>query len=114
MRKSTSAPSISVETRAANILVRAGAQFVDDALRDNPDGPIRMHTEFSRAEIIYGVVIGAPSSDGTPSSARCIWQRSVVFGANARHVAGGAAFVEAARQQETIAWAAHELLEARR
>jgi hypothetical protein len=112
--KDTPTPRISDEARAANILVRAGAQFIDDALRDNPAGPIRMHAEISRTEIVYGVVIGAPSTDGTPSSARCIWHRSVKFGANGRHVAGGAAFVEAARQQETIAWAAYELLGARR
>ena len=114
MPRDTPAPRNGLETRAANILVRAGAQFVDDALQDNPDGPIRMHAEISRTEIVYDVVIGSPSTDGAPSSARCIWQRSVKFGANGRHVAGGAAFVEAARQQEAIAWATHELLGARR
>ena len=89
MSQDTPAPRISPETRAANILVRAGAQFVDDALRDNPAGPIRMHAEISRTEIVYVVVIGAPSTDGAPSSARCIWQRFVKFRVNDRHVAGG-------------------------
>ena len=106
MRKDS--PEKLLETRATNILVRAGAQFVDKALQDNPDGPIRMHAEISRAEIVYDVVIG------DPNSARCIWQRTVPFGANDRHVGGGAAFVEAARQQDAVAWAALELLEARR
>ena len=99
------------EARAANILVRFGAQFVDEALARNPDGPVRMHTELSRTDVFYDVTIGDPS-DGMP--ARCIWQRIVVFGHTDRTVAGGAAFVEAARLQEAVAWAALDLLEARR
>ena len=100
--------------RAANILVRAGAQFVDAALLDNPDGPVRMHTELSRTEVSYDVAIGDPSDGMSPRGARCIWHRVVVFGATDRTVAGGSAFVEAARLQEVVAQAALDLLEARR
>lgn len=100
--------------RAANILVRCGAQFVDEALRDNPDGPVQMHTEISRADVTYSVCVGDPSDSMSPRSARCIWHRVVVFGHTDRTVAGGAAFVEAARTQEAVAWAALDLMEARR
>jgi hypothetical protein len=100
------------EARAANILVRAGAQFVDDAIRDNPDGPLAMHTEITRTEVVYEVIVGYPVDD--TGSTRYIWRRVVTFGATDRTVAGGAAFVEAARTQEAVAWAALELLEARR
>jgi hypothetical protein len=102
------------EARAANILVRAGAQFVDDGIRDNPDGPVQMHTELSRIDVSYDVTIGDPSDSMSPRTARCIWHRVVVFGHTDRTVAGGAAFVEAARTQEAVAWAALDLLEARR
>jgi hypothetical protein len=102
------------EARAANILVRAGAQFVDDGIHDNPDGPVRMHTEVSRTDVSYDVTIGDPSDSMSPRTARCIWHRVVVFGHTDRTVAGGAAFVEAARMQESVAWAALDLLEARR
>ena len=102
------------EARAANILVRSGAQFVDEALRDNPDGPVRMHTEISRAEVDYAVVIGCPEDSMGTRTSRTIWHRTVTFGATDRHCAGGAAFVEAARAQEIVAWSALELLEARR
>lgn len=102
------------EARAANILVRAGAQFVDEGIRDNPDGPVQMHTEISRTDVSYDVTIGDPSDSMSPRTARCIWHRVVVFGHTDRTVAGGAAFVEAARMQEAVAWAALDLLEARR
>jgi len=102
------------EARAANILVRYGAQFVDDGIRDNPDGPVQMHTELSSTDVSYGVTIGDPSDSMSPRTARCIWHRVVTFGHTDRTVAGGAAFVEAARMQETVAWAALDLLEARR
>jgi len=101
------------EARATNILVRAGAQFVDKALVDNPDGPVQMHTTLSRTDVTYDVTIGDPS-DSMRRTARCIWHRVVVFGHTDRTVAGGAAFVEAARMQEAVAWAALDLLEARR
>lgn len=100
--------------RASNILVQAGAQFVEDALRDNPDGPVQMHTEVSRTDVTYDVVIGDPSDSMSTRGARCIWRRVVTFGHTDRHVAGGAAFVEAARMQDAVAWAALDLLEARR
>lgn len=96
--------------RAANILVRAGAQFVDDAIRDNPDGPVQMHTEISRTDVTYDVTIGDPSDSMSPRSARVIWHRVVTFGHTDRTVAGGAAFVEVARMQEAVAWAALDLL----
>ena len=99
------------ESRAANILVRLGAQFVDDANRDNPDGPVTMRTEISRTEVVYEVVVGDRMDS---RGARCIWHRVVSFGESRRHCAGGAAFVEAARAQEAVAWAALDLLEARR
>jgi hypothetical protein len=102
------------EARAANILVRSGAQFVDEALRSNPDGPVTMHTEISRTEVDYAVVIGCPEDSMSARCARTIWHRTVTFGATDRHCAGGAAFVEAARAQEIVAWSALELLEARR
>jgi hypothetical protein len=102
------------EARAANVLVRSGAQFVDDAIRDNPDGPVTMHTEISRTEVDYAVVIGSPECSMSARTARTIWHRTVTFGATDRYCAGGAAFVEAARMQETVAWAVLELLEARR
>ncbi len=99
------------EARAANILVRAGAQFVDEAIADTPAGPVQMHTELSRTEVSYDDTIG-DISDGM--TARYIWHRVVVFGHTDRTVAGGAAFVEVARMQEAVAWAALDLLEARR
>lgn len=102
------------EARAANILVRAGAQFVDEAIADNPDGPVQMHTELSRTEVSYGVAIGDSSDSMTPRTDRFIWYRVVTFGHTDRTVAGGAAFVEVARMQEAVAWAALDLLEARR
>jgi len=100
--------------RATNLLVRAGAQFVDEALVDHPDGPVQMRTEISRTDVRYEVTIGDPSDRTGPRAARCIWHRVVVFGHTDRTVAGGAAFVEAARVQESVAWAALDLLEARR
>lgn len=90
-------------------MVRAGAQFVDEALVDNPDGPVQMRTELSRTDVTYTVTIGE-----SLRAARCIWHRVVVFGCTDRTVAGGAAFVEAARMQEVVAWAALELMESRR
>ena len=97
-------------SEAANVLVRRGAQFVEDALRDNPDGPVRMVIERSRTEIVYTVTIGDPDDNG----ARSIWCRTVVFGHDDRHCAGGAAFVEVGREQDEVAFAALELLEDRR
>jgi hypothetical protein len=106
-------PRGDTETRATNILVRSGAQFVDEAIRDNPDGPVQMHTEISRTEVIYDVLVGG-DDDRSPRPGRFIWSRTVVFGHTDRTVTGGADFVEAARTQEAVAWAALELLEARR
>jgi hypothetical protein len=98
----------------ASRLVRLGAQFIEDAIRDNPDGPVQMHTEISRTDVTYDVCIGDPFDSMSPRSARCIWHRVVTFGATDRTVAGGAAFVGAAHAQEDVAWAALDLLESRR
>jgi hypothetical protein len=95
---------------ARNLLVQAGAQFVAEALRDNPDGPVQTITTIGRVEICYEVVIG-DSSDGDHGRARTIWHRTVTFGHTDRTVAGGAAFVETARLQDAVAGAALVLVE---
>ncbi|HET9893257.1 MAG TPA: hypothetical protein VFQ42_22455 [Mycobacterium sp.] len=99
---------------ASNLLVRKGAQFVEEALRDNPDGPVKMVIDISRTEINYDVVIGDPEDSMSPRGARTIWHKTVYFGSSDRHCAGGAAFVEASREQDAVAFAALELLESRR
>lgn len=99
---------------ALSILKQHGARFVDETIADNPNGPVRMETDVSRTEVVYEVVIGDPSDSMSTRSARTIWHRIVPFGASDRHVAGGAAFVEAARAQQDVAWAALEILESRR
>ncbi len=99
------------EAEAMNVLVRSGAKWVDEALRDNPDGPVVMTTVRTRTEIDYEVVVG--HSDDR-SKGRCIWTKSVTFGHDDAHCAGGAAFVAAGREQDAVAFAALELLEARR
>jgi hypothetical protein len=99
--------------RALAILRAAGARFFDEALAANPDGPVEMVTDISRTEIAYEVVIGGVSI-GDHGRARTIWTALVAFGASDAHCAGGAAFVSSARQQEAVAWAALELMEARR
>jgi hypothetical protein len=101
------------EREATNILVSSGAQFVEVAIRDEPDGPVVMLTDISRIEVVYEVVIGDTAA-GDRGKARTIWRRAVTFGATDRTVAGGASFVEAAREQERVAWAALDLLESRR
>lgn len=111
----TSIPEpLSTADRATNILVSNGARFVNEALADNPDGPVQMITDVSRLEVSYEVVVGDPTDSMSTKCARTIWHRIVPFGASDRHVAGGAAFVEAARSQESVAWAALELMESRR
>lgn len=95
--------------RARNLLVKAGAQFVEAAISRNPDGPVQMITELTRTDVTYDVVIGEPNDGG-----RMIWHAVVTFGADDRHHAGGAAFVQAARTQEAVAQAALTLLEASR
>jgi hypothetical protein len=101
------------KAQVTNILVRAGAQFVDDAIRDNPDGPVTRRTEISRAKITYEMMIGCPGNSLSPRAARYIWRRAVTFGRTNQHCAGGTAFIETARQQEAVAWVALDLLEAR-
>jgi hypothetical protein len=87
--------------RATNILIQAGAQFVEDALHDFPDGPVKMTTEVAKLNVIYEVYIGE----------RCIWHRTVTFGHKERFTTGGAAFVETARLQDAVAWAALAVVE---
>lgn len=99
---------------ALTIMKQHGAKFVDEAIAAHPDGPVQMITEVSRCEVSYEVVVGDPSDSMSPRSARVIWHRLVPFGASDRHCAGGGAFVEMARAQADIAWAALEVLEARR
>lgn len=99
------------EAEAMNILVRAGAKWVDEALRDNPDGPITEHTTRTKTEIEYEVTIGYCDDQ---HRGRLIWHKTVPFGHDDAHCAGGAAFVAAAREQQDVAFAALELMEARR
>lgn len=91
-------------SKAANILVRRGAQFVDEALLANPDGPIRIVTELSLTKIVYAVTIG------TGGGVRDIWSDTVPIG-HGRLIAAMAA---ARRIQDEVAFAALELLEDRR
>lgn len=100
------------EAEAMNVLVRSGAKWVDEALRDNPDGPVMMTTVRTRTEIEYEVIVGI--LDDCCTKARCIWSKTVAFGHDDRHHAGGAAFVEVSREQDAVAFAALELLEGRR
>lgn len=93
-----------------NRLVRNGAQFVELGLSDNPDGPIREITTRTKTEIDYEVIIGY---DGDRDRGRAVWYKTVPFGASDRHCAGGAAFVEAARQQAEVAFDLLELMEIR-
>ncbi len=99
------------EQAAMNILVRSGAKWVDEAIRDNPDGPITEHTTRTRTEIEYEVTIGY---DGDRNHGRLIWHKTVAFGHDDAHCGGGSAFVEAARESGDVAFAALELLELRR
>jgi hypothetical protein len=99
------------EEQAMNILVRAGAKWVDEAIRDNPDGPITEHTTRTTTEIEYEVTIG---HDGDRGRGRVVWYKTVTFGHNDAHCAGGSAFVAAARESDAVAFAALTLLEARR
>ncbi len=93
------------ENEARNVLVRAGAQWVDEAIRDNRHGPVTMHTTIDRDEIDYEVSIGSPEGG------RFIWSKTVKFGDDAAHRAAGAAFVAVAREQDSVAFAALHLLE---
>jgi hypothetical protein len=84
---------------------------VDEALRDNPDGPITMHTTRTKTEIEYEVTIG---HDDDRSRGRLIWHKTVAFGHDEAHCSAGRAFVEASREQDAVSFAALELLELRR
>jgi hypothetical protein len=99
------------EQTAMNILVRTGAKWVDEALRDNPDGPITEHTTRTRTEVEYEVTIGYTDDR---NRGRLIWRKTVAFGHDDAHCGGGRAFVEAAREQADVAFAAVELMETRR
>lgn len=100
-----------IAERAVAILKQHGARFVDEAIRDNPDGPVVMVTTRYATEVDYQVLIGEADS-GDRGKSRVIWDRSVTFGATDRTVAGGADFVAAARAQEEVQHAAYSLLNA--
>lgn len=99
------------EQTAMNILVRSGAKWVDEALRDNPDGPITMHTTRTKTEIEYEVTIDDLTDRGR---GRLIWHKTVTFGHDDAHCGGGRAFVEVGREHDDVAFAALELMELRR
>jgi hypothetical protein len=101
------------EQQAMNVLVRHHAKWVDEALRDNPDGPVVMLITRTKTEIDYEVVIGDPGA-GDHGRARTVWHDSVAFGNSDAHCGGGTAFVAAARVQDEVAFAALELMELRR
>lgn len=94
---------------ARRILTIHRAQFVDEALADNPDGPVRMIITRTRAEIDYEVVIGHDEG-----KARAVWCKSVTFDFTDRTAAGGYDFVQAAREQDEVGLAMLELVEQRR
>lgn len=98
---------------ATSRLLQHGAKFIEDAIRDNPDGPVSMLTEIGDCEVTYQVVVGCVDA-GDRGRARTVWHREVVFGQTDRTVAGGAAFVEAARAQEDVAWSLIALIRGRK
>jgi hypothetical protein len=95
--------------RARQLLVKHGARWVDEAIRDNPDGPVMTITTRYATEVDYRVVVGDLQA-GDLGKARIVWDRSVTFGATDRTVAGGADFVAAARAQDEVAFALYALL----
>jgi hypothetical protein len=94
---------------ARSTLVKYGARFFEEAIRDNPDGPVSMVTTRYDTEIAYQVIVGEIDA-GDRGRARTIWDRAVTFGATDARCAGGSDFVAAARAQDTVAEAAHVLL----
>lgn len=98
------------QDHARTILKQHGARFIDEALRDNPDGPVTMVTTRYATEVFYQVLIGDADS-GDRGRSRVIWDRAVTFGATDRTVAGGADFVAAARAQADVQHAAYSLLQ---
>lgn len=94
-----------------SVLASAGAKWIDEALRDNPDGPITAHTTRTKTEVKYEVTIGFSSE---VSNGRLIWWKTVPFGNTDAHCAGGAAFVAAALEQDHVSLAALNLMELRR
>lgn len=100
----------SVADRARSLLARHGARFVDEAIRDNPDGMVSMVTTRYATEIFYQVAIGDPDA-GDRGRARIVWDRAVTFGATDRTVAGGHEFVAAARAQDEVSSAAFALMD---
>ena len=59
---------------------------------------ISMLTQSNDHGVSYSVLLGPVLPNTT-----CVWNRTVLFGKDAPHRAGGAAFVHAAREQERIA-----------
>lgn len=63
---------------------------------------VQMLTTIDDTEIVYEVIDG-DCQNGDFSGARGVWEKTVRFGATDATVAGGHAFVEAAREQEAVA-----------
>jgi len=99
------------EQDAMNLLVRSDAKWVEEALRDNPDGPIVQLTTRTKTEVEYEVAIGYRDDQ---SRGRLIWHKTVTFGHDDAHCTGGRAFISASHEQEAVAFAALELMELRR
>lgn len=59
---------------------------------------VMMTTRISKAEVVY--TVSTTTVAGTWGE---VWRNVVPFGLTHRYVAGGPAFIEAARQQERIA-----------
>jgi hypothetical protein len=90
------------------------ARFVDEALADHPDGPVHSVITRHGTGIDYEVVVGDLDASGGSNGGRVIWSRGVTFGMDDRHVAGGAAFVEIAREQDAVSFWMFTLLESKR
>ena len=66
---------------------------------------VKMETSILDTEVVYTVVIGNDDDTAWEDVARVLWHRRVPFGDDDAHCAGGAAFRNAVRRQEEIAWA---------
>lgn len=99
---------------ATSRLLSLGAQFVEDAIRDNPDGPVSTIAEIGHTSVTYQVVVGTVDQHSLHPPSRTVWHREVVFGHTDRTVAGGKDFVDAARAQEDVAWSLITLIRGRK
>lgn len=72
--------------------------------KEEPQLPVTMRTDIDRDAIRYEVRVsfdGPGFEEGENENS--VWYREVFFGSTDRHCAGGAAFIEAAREQQRIA-----------